>query len=231
MASIWFVTSTLKQFSCPTQQSSDAKDAKSPSHQAVHAEQNVVPPGQKHLENHVHIATAWALNPGFSFPAWSQCTTGLGQCEGLTNRAHCGHLQCLSVLLMSQWAGRNCGILNITGEGCPVQPCLLPVPLVVSPQPAPEPTPHPLHLCKQSHEGPIPKKANWSGPSRGGKMGPWYRLHPCPAGYECIHPGVVDVHSDLGSRLQSSHRTFLGHKGKRNSPASEKIQACERGVN
>ena len=67
-------------------------------------------------------------------------------------------LQCLSVLCTSRRAGRNCQV-NIAGDGCPARPCLLPVPLVVSPQPASctnsLPSPPPGTASRRTH----PKKA------------------------------------------------------------------------
>ena len=124
-----------KQLSCPTQQLSHAKDAKSPSHQAEsRAERGATQPKALGILC-VHTATAQAPIPGFSFLARSVVITSLRHCEGPTTRAHRGHLQRLSVLCTSRWAGRNCQV-NIAGAGMPCPPCLFPVPLVVSPQPA-----------------------------------------------------------------------------------------------
>ena len=135
-----------KQLSCPTQQLSHAKDAKSPSHQAEsRAERGATQPKALGILC-VHTATAQAPIPGFSSPARSVVITSLRHCEGPTTGAYRGHLQRLSVLCTSRRAGRNCQV-NIAGAGMPCPPCLFPVPLVVSPQPPSgtnSPLPHPL---------------------------------------------------------------------------------------
>ena len=134
-----------KEFSCPTQQLSAAKDAKSPSSQAAsRAEHGATQPKALGILC-VHTATAQAPIPGLSSPARSVVITSLRHCEGPATGARRGHLQCLSVLCTSRQAGRNCQV-NIAGAGMPCPPCLFPVPLVVSPQPASgtnSPLPHP----------------------------------------------------------------------------------------
>ena len=70
-------------------------------------------------------------------------------------------------------------------KGCPAQSCLLPVPLVMSPQPASS-TNSP-HLTPRNRLTKDPSREGWpwSGPRRDGKMGPCYGVdNPCPTGYE-----------------------------------------------
>ena len=117
-----------KQLSCPTQQLSHVKDAKSPSHQVEsRAERGATQPKALGILC-VHTATAQAPIPGFSSPARSVAIMSLRHCEGPITGAHRGHLQCLSVLCTSRQAGRNCQV-NIAGAGMPCPPLPAPCPL------------------------------------------------------------------------------------------------------
>ena len=116
------------QFSCPTQQLSAAKDAKSPSHQAAcRAEHGATQPKALGVLC-VRTATAQVPIPFVSSPSQSIVITSLRHCEGPATGARRGHLQCLSVLCTSRQAGRNCQV-NIAGAGMPCPPLPAPCPL------------------------------------------------------------------------------------------------------
>ena len=93
------------------------------------AGQSMLPPKQSHLASCVYKQPPLRHQFLVSIlPFCQQQSRGLRHCEGLTTGAHCGHLQCLSVLCISQWAGRNCQI-SITCEGMPCPTLPAPCPL------------------------------------------------------------------------------------------------------
>ena len=110
----------------------------------------------------VDTATAQAPIPFVSSPARPVVIMNLRHCEGPGTRAHCGHLQCLSVLCTSRPAGRNSQV-NVAGEGMPCPTLPAPCPLRGE-SPAslwhqlPPPTPPPGIASRKTH----PKKV---GPS------------------------------------------------------------------
>ena len=148
----------------------------------------------------VHTATAQAPIPLVSSPVRSISITSLRHCEGPTTRAHCGHLQCLSVRCTSRRAGRNCQV-NTAGEGMPCPPLPAPCPLggesPASLRHQLPPTPPPGIASRRTH----PEEAG-SGVVRG-EVERWGLgtglTSPAPRVMR-THP----VHSALGSRPQPS---------------------------
>lgn len=123
-----------KQF-CPTQQLSDAKDAKSSSHWTACRAEHGATQAKAVGVLCVHTATAWA-----TIPDLFSCLVNSNHEVSGTVRARppSPTVDISNVCLCSAPPDRLAGTVRSTSQvmGCPAQPCLLPVPLVVSPQPA-----------------------------------------------------------------------------------------------
>ena len=130
----------------------------------------------------VDTATAQAPIPFVSSTARPVVIMNLRHCEGPGTRAHCGHLQCLSVLCTSRPAGRNSQV-NVAGEGMPCPTLPAPCPLRgESPASLWHQLPPPPHPRDSPHERPILRRL---ARVRGSEMGPCYRVDiPCPTVYE-----------------------------------------------
>ena len=134
-----------KQFSCPTQQLSHAKDTKSPSHQAAcRAEHGATQ--AKHLAFYVYTQPPLRHQFLLSVLLFGQY---LSRASGTVRARPPGPTvdtsnACLCAAPPDGLAGTVRSTLQV--KGCPAHLCLLPVPLVVSPQPASgtnSPPPHP----------------------------------------------------------------------------------------